>query len=229
MLFVSCVAAGADQAPAQAQTPPNSTCGWQKLLARIFFFPFMVRWAKASSGVRDSDVVTKVTLGPDQTLAALLNGDADIASGRARHGYQLGNQCAWRKGQNHRRHFTLRGLVSGGAKKIAPDQFHWESLQGQVVNGLACWHVPGGFRRKRSAQSTHQSGRRPDLPTQRSLSGADAAMAATTFRLCHVLSCRCRSARKGKGRLCGRADGRGGRSQRVCRFSGNCPLHTIPW
>ena len=75
-IFVSCIAG----IPARAQTPAVPV-RLAEIARQDVFLPLYGALGKGLFRREGLSVTSKVTLGPDQTLAALLNGDADIALG----------------------------------------------------------------------------------------------------------------------------------------------------
>ncbi len=91
------------------------------------------------------DVATRLTVGPDQTLAALLDGKADIALGGpdlailsaiAAHGEKVKIVAALAR---------FDGSVLVTRDRIAPDRFRWDTIKGKTLMGWRAGSMPAVF------------------------------------------------------------------------------------
>lgn len=131
-IFVSCIAG----IPARAQAPAIPV-RLAEIARQDIFLPLYGALGKGLFRQEGLSVTSKLTLGPDQTLAALLDGDADIALGGPdiainsainAHGETIKVVAAICR-------FEGSFLVTHEAH--APQSFRWASLKGKSLMG---WH-----------------------------------------------------------------------------------------
>ena len=143
-VLASCVAVAAADPPAQAQTPPVRV-RLAEIARQDIFLPLYGALDRGFFRREGLDVATKVTLGPDQTLAALLAGDVDIALGGPDMAVSSAINAHGEKVKIIAAISRYEGSYLVAQYKIAPDRFHWESLKGMSLMGWPAGTFPAVF------------------------------------------------------------------------------------
>ena len=132
-VFVSCIAG----APACAQAP-TVRVRLAEIARQDVFLPLYGALGKGLLRREGLSVTNKVTLGPDQTLAALLSGDADIALGGPDMAISSAINAHGEKVKIIAAISRFEGSFLVAHDGTAPQPFPWDLLKGKSLMG---WHA----------------------------------------------------------------------------------------
>jgi len=163
------VAACLGGSPVDAQTSaPAAPVRLAEIASQDIFLPLYGALGKGFFQREGLTVEHKVTLGPARTLAALIDGDADIALG----GPDMAVLSALMAGGESIKVIAAISRFEGsflvGREKIPPDRFRWDTIKGKSLMGWRTGTYPSLFvetaLRNNGIDPHRHIDYRPDVP-----------------------------------------------------------------